>query len=248
LLRQSATFFLIAGILTGCTSSSSSVVVQSSPGTFTLSKEGAGQDKLQADAVQEARDYCIKNQREALLIGARQERNEYVLNSYTADVNFRCVATQSMREATKAAVLECRDRRLNLEFKTYRQSAECSNPRIMAAFQGADYPYLDLVKVLLDARLVAAENLDNGAITEAQAQTQSTELENRLTSEDQRRRSAAAVSQAAQATSDPQAFLQGLSAFQPAKRPPGKRRAVQRTALACNTTGFGGALNTTSCY
>lgn len=249
-LRQLATFLLIAGIVAGC--ASTPAVVQSGPGTYTLSKEAAtnasGLARLQADALQEANQYCARNGREAVLVGAREQRAEYLLSYYTAEINFRCVAMQAMRETTKAAILECRDRRLKQEFKTYKQSAECSNPKILAAYEGSDYPYMDLVHLLLDARLVAAENLDKGAITEAQAQEQSAELERRLTSEEQRRRATVAVNQAQTLPSDAGAFLQGLNAFQIAKRAPAKRLPTQKTALACNTVGFGGGLSTTSCY
>jgi hypothetical protein len=249
-LRQLATFLLIAGVLAGW--ASSPAVVQSGPGTYTLSKEAAtsasGLARLKADALEEANRYCAKNGREVLLVGAKEQRGEYLLSYYRAEINFRCVAMQAMREATKAAILECRDKRLKQEFRTYKQSAECSNPKILAAYEGSDYPYMDLVRLLLDARLVAAQNLDKGAVTEAQAEEQSAELERRLTSEEQRRRAAVAVNQAQPVPSDAGAFLQGLNAFQIAKRAPAKRLPTQRTALACNTVGFGGGLSTTSCY
>jgi hypothetical protein len=253
-LRQVVTSLLIAGIVTGC--ASSAAIVASGPGTYTISKEAAtgssGLAKLKTDALQEANQYCTKNGREAVLVGAREERTAYMLTYSTAEIDFRCVATQVMRDGSKAAVLECRDKRLKKEFKTYKQSAECSNPKILAAYADSNYPYMDLVNVLLAARLVAAENLDKGAITEAQAQQQAAELENRFVSEDQRRRAAATAFQAAPSDAAAQAqttgsLLQGLSAFQTASRP-AKRVPLQRTALACDAVGFGGGLSTTSCY
>ena len=249
-MRALINALLITGLAAGC--ASSPAVVQSGPGTYSLSKEAAtgasGLAKLKADAVQEAGQYCTKNGREAVLVAATEERTDYMLSYSTAHIDFRCVATQTLRESSKAAVLECRDRRVKKELKTYRQSAECSNPKILAAYEEANYPYMDLVRVLLDARLLAAENLDKGAVTEAQAQAQSAELENRLTSEDQKRRAAAAAFQSQQASSDAAGFLQGLNAFQVATRSPSKRNRAQGTVLACNTIGFGGGLSTTSCY
>jgi hypothetical protein len=249
-LRQLATFLLIAGVVAGC-AAGPAPVVQSSPGVYTLSKEAsigaAGLPKLRADALQEANQYCATNGgREALVTGAREEKGDFMLSSYTAQVDFRCLAFQTMRETTKAAVLECRERRMRDEFKTYRQSAECSNPQIMAAYQGAGYPFMDLVNVLVNARLMVADNLDKGAITEADAQAQSAELERRLTSEEQRRRAAAAASQPIPPSSDPGVYMQGLTAFQVSNKRPAKR--VQHTALACNSVGFAGALSTTACY
>jgi hypothetical protein len=243
-----ATFILIAGLVAGC--ASTPAIVQSGPGTFSVSKEAVAPPagKLKAEALQDASQYCAKNGREALMMGAREERTDYMVTyNATAKIDFRCVATQTMRETTKAAVLECRDRRLKKEFKTYRQSAECSNPKIVAAYEAADYPYMDLVHVLVDARLVMSENLDKGAITEAQAQSQSTELENRLTSEDQRRRAAAANAQSVVGSADPGVYLQGLTAFQETKRV-AKRAAAQKMAFACDRVGFEGGLSTTDCY
>jgi hypothetical protein len=246
---------VVAGILAGC--SSSPAIMAAGPGAYTLTKEGpigsSGLEKLKTNALQEANQYCATNGREALLVGAKEQNSPYLMSNYvTAEINFRCVATQALREAPKAAVLECRDRRLNKEFKTYRQSAECSNPKILTAYEGSNYPFMDLVHVLLAARLVAAENLDAGAVTEAQAQQQAAELERRLMAEDQRRRLAAADFQAEQTPGDPvqaqATFVQGLDAFQTSTRPHAKRPPPHRTELACNAVGFSGGLATASCY
>jgi hypothetical protein len=247
-LRQSVTIFLIAYALAGC-ASGTNAVVQRGPNTFSISKEattsGSGVTQLEVDTSREANEYCAKSGREAIAIGAREARGEYMMSVYTTELDFRCVATQTVRESTKAAIMECRDRRLKHEFKTYKQSAECSNPKILAAYESAGYPYMDLVRVLLDARLVAAENLDKGAVTETQAREQSAEFERRLMSEDQRRQAAAAASQA---STDGGSFVLGLSAFQMTKRAPTKRVASQNVAFACDAVGFSGGLSVTSCY
>jgi hypothetical protein len=114
----------------------------------------------------------------------------------------------------------------------------------LAAYQNAGYPYMDLVRVLLDVRLVAADNLDKGAITEVQTREQSSEFEHRLTSADQRRRSA----EGPQASADAGSYAVGLSVFQVTKPARIKRNPAPKTAFACDAVGFEGGLSTTSCY
>ena len=250
-MRQLPRSLLMAALVAGCASSSGDLgVVAAGPGTYTITKQGAtgsaGLGRLRAAGLKDANQYCANNGREALFVGARETSTPYVIsNESSVEIDFRCFATQEMREKTKSAVLQCREKRLRKEFRTYKQSVECSNPKILAAYEGSNYPYLDLVRAMLAARLIAAENLDKGAITEVQAQSQAAELESRIGSEDQRRREAADAQAAAATTTD--ALLQGLSAFQVANRP-AKRIPAQRTALNCNTTGLGGGLSTTSCY
>jgi hypothetical protein len=246
-LRQLITTLLFGCILAGCAAGPAEIVARGS-NTYTGKKEGAtgssGAKQLEADTFREASEYCVKSGGEAVVVAARASRGEYVNNYYRTEVDFSCIATQAIRDDTKAAILECRDRRLKREFKTFRQSAECSNPKIMAAYESAGYPYMDLVRVLLDVRLVAADNLDKGVITEIQAREQSSEFERRLTSEDQRRRNAAAP----QPSADAGSYVLGLKAFEVTKPSPIKRSPAQRTAFACDAVGFDGALSTTSCY
>jgi len=246
-LRQLITTLLFACILAGCASGPAEVVVRGS-NTYTIKKEGgtgsSGATQLESDTFREAGEYCAKSGREAVAAAQRASRGNYVNNYYTTEIDFRCIAAQAIKEGTKAAVLECRDRRLKREFKTYRQSAECSNPKILAAYESADYPYMDLVRVLLDVRLVVADNLDKGAITEIQTREQSSEFERRLTSEDQRRRNAAAP----QPSADAGSYVLGLNAFQVTKPSPIKRSPAQRSGFACDAVGFDGGLSTTSCY
>jgi hypothetical protein len=70
---------------------------------------------------------------------------------------------------TKAAIMDCRKRRLSGELKTYAASAGCSNPKIMDAYQQANYPYLDLISLITSKRLELAEQIDGGKLTEAEA-------------------------------------------------------------------------------
>ena len=73
-------------------------------------------------------------------------------------------------EEAKAAVNECRDRRLAGELKTHVESANCSNPRYEEAYRKAGYPYMDLIVQLEAKRIEVAERTDAGKLTEGQAQ------------------------------------------------------------------------------
>jgi hypothetical protein len=55
------------------------------------------------------------------------------------------------REISEAAMNECKEKRLRKELKTYKESVECSNPRVYAAQQEAGVPWLDLTSVYLAA-------------------------------------------------------------------------------------------------
>jgi hypothetical protein len=128
----------------------------------------------------------------------------------------------SPSSTAEAAIAECNERRRRGELKSFKAFVECSNPKIYAAWKEANDQNLDLLNVLLAARLVGAENVDRGKITEAEYQLQLAELNTRIT-EAKRRRSlsdaqANASLQATQAQSTA-ALLQGLAALQAANRP-----------------------------
>lgn len=74
------------------------------------------------------------------------------------------------RVRASAAIIECKNKRLSGELKTYEASGECSNPRIIEAYQNAGYRYMDLISLVTAKRLELAEEMDQGKITEAQAQ------------------------------------------------------------------------------
>jgi hypothetical protein len=152
---------------------------------------------------------------------------------------------QKAREITwaatlaEAAIKECREKRLRKELKTYKESIECSNPKVYKAWQEAGAPDLDLLSVWLAARLVCGESIDKGKATEAECELQLAELRSRLANEGQRRVQAAAQTQAMQAQAAAQAqaanaqsaaaLLQGLAALQTANRP--------TYTINCTTTG-----------
>jgi hypothetical protein len=125
--------------------------------------------------------------------------------------------------------LECGDKHKRGEIKTFKAEVECSSPKVYAAWKDAGNPNLDLLNVLLAAKLVGAEKVDKGKITLAEYQLQLAELNTRITEEERRRSFAnadlqlkeaqvSAETQAAQAQSTA-ALLQGLAALQSANRP-----------------------------
>jgi hypothetical protein len=89
-----------------------------------------------------------------------------------------------IRAQVKAALEECRQRRLRGDLKTYVASSQCENSRIISAYENINYPYMDLVQLLAAARLAGSERIDNGHATEAAMQLQLAELQTRIASEE----------------------------------------------------------------
>jgi len=69
-------------------------------------------------------------------------------------------------DEAKQAMKDCRNKRMSGELKTRADSAECSNPRITAAFQDIGYPYMDIVAKYTTARLDMARKTDSGEDSE----------------------------------------------------------------------------------
>jgi len=91
-------------------------------------------------------------------------------------------------EESQLAIAECRERRLRKELNSYAESARCSNPRIFAAWQRANYPHMDLITQWLDFRESASEKVDQRLLTPTQFEQQMDDLALRLTAEERRRR------------------------------------------------------------
>lgn len=90
-------------------------------------------------------------------------------------------------EEMKAAIEECKNKRLSGELKTYVESAKCSNPRIVEAYKNANYPYMDLIGLFTAKRLELAEKIDNHELTEDQAQFQLAKLITQITDKERQR-------------------------------------------------------------
>jgi hypothetical protein len=97
-------------------------------------------------------------------------------------------AMQQAVEQSRAAINDCRDRRLHGELQSYKASAQCSNPKIFAAWQAAHYPHMDLITQWLNAREAASEQVDQHQLSPDQFEAQMDTLTVRLTAEEQRRR------------------------------------------------------------
>jgi hypothetical protein len=86
-----------------------------------------------------------------------------------------------------AAMQECRGMRLAGQLKTHAASCDCSNPRILSAYQSAGYRYMDLVVMMTKARHDECERIDRGLLTEAQSQVEYAQLMNTIHNIEQQR-------------------------------------------------------------
>lgn len=91
-------------------------------------------------------------------------------------------------EKSRAAIAECRERRLRGEIPSYRDSALCSNPRIFSAWREAGYQHMDLISEWLNVREAASAQVDQKTLTPEQFERQMGDLTIRLTAEERRRR------------------------------------------------------------
>src|SRR5437879_4045680 len=101
-------------------------------------------------------------------------------------------------DAVAAAIEECRQQRVAGELKSYTASVECSNPRVVATYQAAGYPHMDLIHLVAAYRLALAERADRGELTEAAMRAHFLELMTKVESEAQRRNQTAAQTAAQQ--------------------------------------------------
>ena len=114
-------------------------------------------------------------------------------------------------QKSREAIEECRERRLQKELFTYKESAECSSPKIFAAWQDAKYPHMDLITVWLNARESASQKVDEKTITPAQFDRQMTDLTNRMTITERRRRAGLSDSPANEVVAQPSAQVAAVT-------------------------------------
>ena len=227
--------------ISGCAVNSG--VVPVGQNTFMVSRQAASGfsniSNLKPEALSEANQYCTTQQKSLVVTNVIEARPTSGPGDFPrAEVQFTCW------DATKidGIIAECNDRRLKKEIKGFRAVVQCSSPRVVAAWRERQYPYMDLINVYEAARLVGAENVDSGKISEAEYKLQLAELQSRLVAEDQRRGLSIANTQAAQAqaqaanTQAHAAMLQGLSAFQMANRP--RQPAQNLNVTICNPGGL----------
>jgi hypothetical protein len=190
--------FLAGALLSGCAANSG--VAPSGQNTFMVSRQAAtgfaGSGSLKADALNEANQYCLNQQKSLSVVDIREAQPPFVMGNFPkAEIQFTCFDASKI----DAVIAECNEKRLRKEIKGFKASVECSSPRVIAEWRERKYPYMDLVDVYEAARLVGAENVDKGRITEAEYKLQMAELRSRVTAESQRRNLAVANSQAVQA-------------------------------------------------
>ena len=170
-----------------CTSAircaSDSGVVTESQGNYFIAKQGAtgfnAVAPIKVEAVEAARRFCLGQPGPSndMFVTRTSEIPPGPFGQFPkVEVHFRCGGPNSTAEA---AMTECSEKRKRGELKSFKASVECSNPKIYAAWREANDQNLDLVNVWLAARLVGAENVDRGKITEAEYQLQLAELDTR---------------------------------------------------------------------
>jgi len=160
--------------LAGCATSSG--VLPYGPDTFTLSEHRApvlgGAGAARTAAITEANTYCQKMGATFKPAGGQEGGGSlYGPTSYT--LIFRCSTAISYKAAAQeaqGAADECKNKRITGALGTHVDSVNCSNPKIRAAWAAADYPFMDLVEQILAHRLVVAERIDRGQMTEVEGQ------------------------------------------------------------------------------
>ncbi len=95
-------------------------------------------------------------------------------------------AGEEMRTIREA----CQQRRQSGEITSLADYERCADPAIIEAYEKASYPYMDLIRFALAARLAAAEKVDAGQISEKEYDEQREELRGRLADEIDRRNAA----------------------------------------------------------
>ncbi len=147
--------------------------------------------------------------------GATFSGCDVALAQFAEDAALQAVMAAPLQKS-RTAIAECRERRLNKEIATYKDSAICSNPRIFTAWQEAKYPHMDLITAWLNAREVGSEKVDKGMITGAEFERQMAELTTRLTLEERRRRAGVANlgNEPQVPPTSSESYLVGLAALQ----------------------------------
>lgn len=87
--------------------------------------------------------------------------------------------------------LECRTQKLQGQFATWSEAVQCGNDRMRQVIQASGYRHMDLINLFLAYRVLLAERMDAGQLTDAEATVLLTELWTRITTEEQARDHAA---------------------------------------------------------
>jgi hypothetical protein len=125
-------------------------------------------------------------------------------------------AIKAAGEEMRALRKQCQERRRSGELNSVTAVERCADPGVIAAYQEASYPYMDLIRFAEAARLAGAQKVDQGAISEADYERQRLKLRDRLAAEINRRNAAAPPTRSEAEMPDPSTtarLIDGLSAF-----------------------------------
>lgn len=132
---------------------------------------------------------CIK-----MFSGPIQPKYILIISSVLISlVIYSCAAGYSKKELDKfnqnlaEKLKKCDQEKLSGYIVTNMQYAECQNKVFKNACMEIDYPYMDLVDLLNAYRLYLAENLDKGAISDAESKLSYEEYRQKVVAEENAR-------------------------------------------------------------
>lgn len=135
---------------------------------------------------------------------------------------YSTAATRDAERRAEAAIAACNAQLRDGILKTYSAAAACAKPQVLAAYEDAAYPFMDLVNLDLDARQIGAARIDSGAASPAAVGRDIATLDQRIAAEQERRFAARGGIGGAARPTPPEAMLAGLAALaEPAMPPPG---------------------------
>lgn len=117
---------------------------------------------------------------------------------------------------------------------SYRQAADCAEPRVLSVYQQNGYPYMDLVLLELKARATGAEHIDAGSAAPADVQRDILTLEQRIATERQRRRQGEMVAGGSAPFLPPERLLAGLDTLSNRQLPSGTSCFAVGSFTHCN--------------
>ena len=91
------------------------------------------------------------------------------------------------REQARAAYAHCEELRQAGQIKTHLAAVNCAVRPVLAAYDGENYPFMDLVYVSIQARQRGADRVDNGDLSEPQYRQDVATLDARIAEEEKRR-------------------------------------------------------------
>lgn len=132
-----------------------------------------------------------------------------------------CVGLRIREAANEANTinLDCRAQKLQGKLATWVEAVNCGNDRMRQVMQASGYPHMDLVNLLLAYRILLAERMDAGQLTDAEATVLLAELGTRITAEEQARTLSASQSHS-QRLIGLGAAMQGLGTLNQSLKPP----------------------------